>query len=93
MHAIGSPEMCTNPKIRHEAERLKNKKELYSILDEVFSQDRRGMVRNPGGEDSIAPINSMIKPLPISDLSRNMVSEVDYGMEEAARSWEPDQDV
>ncbi len=78
--AIGNPEMCKNPKFDSRKNRLKNKEELYAILEKVFLQKT--------GEEwlellekriPIAPINTIDKAL--SDpqtLSRNMVVEVEY---------------
>ena len=80
-HAIGSPEMCTNPKFVTRQNRLKNKKELYSILDEVFlSKTGEEWLEILEAKIPIAPINSIDKALTDPQtLSRNMVSEVDYG--------------
>jgi CoA:oxalate CoA-transferase len=80
-HAIGAPEMCMNPKFATRRDRLKNKKELYSILDEVFlSKTGEEWLENLEAKIPIAPINTIDKALADPQtLSRNMVPEVDYG--------------
>jgi len=79
--AIGSPEMCVNPKFTTRQNRLKNKKELYSILDEVFlTKTGEEWLEILEAKIPIAPINSIDKALADPQtLSRNMVPEVDYG--------------
>ncbi len=80
-NSIGVPDLCTNPKFVSRENRLKNKKELYTILEKVF-------LTKTGEEWSellekqipIAPINTIDKAL--SDpqtLDRNMVPEIEYG--------------
>jgi len=80
-HAIHVPEMCTNPKFVSRENRLKNKKELYAILEEIFlSKTGEEWLEILEKRIPIAPINTIDKAL--SDpqtLSRNMVVEVDYG--------------
>jgi crotonobetainyl-CoA:carnitine CoA-transferase CaiB-like acyl-CoA transferase len=78
--AIGSPDMCKDPKFCTRQKRLENKRELYEDLEKVFLEKT--------GEEwlellekkiPIAPINTIDKAL--SDpqtLHRNMVVEVDY---------------
>jgi CoA:oxalate CoA-transferase len=78
--AIGTPDLCMNPKFNSRENRLKNKDELYEILERIFMEKT--------GEEwldllekriPIAPINTIDKAL--SDpqiLSRDMVVEVEY---------------
>ena len=78
---FGTPELAASPKFNSRENRLKNKEELYDILEKTF--------RTKTGEEwlellddriAIGPINTVDKAL--SDpqvLSRNMVAEVDYG--------------
>jgi len=62
--AIGSPEMCVNPKFTTRQNRLKNKKELYSILDEVFlTKTGEEWLEILEAKIPIAPINSIDKAL------------------------------
>lgn len=82
--AIGTPDMCLNPKFNSRKNRLKNKDELYTILERIF--------REKTGEEwmailesrvPIAPINTINKALADPQtLSRNMVVEIDYGKEQ-----------
>ena len=82
--AIGTPDMCLNPKFNSRKNRLKNKDELYTILERIF--------REKTGEEwmallesrvPIAPINTIDKALADPQtLSRNMVVEIDYGKEQ-----------
>jgi crotonobetainyl-CoA:carnitine CoA-transferase CaiB-like acyl-CoA transferase len=80
-HAVGAPEMCTNPQFISRENRLKNKKELYAILEKIFlSKTGEEWLEILEKRIPIAPINTIDKAL--SDpqtLSRNMVVEVDYG--------------
>lgn len=80
-HAIGAPEMCMNTKFATRQDRLKNKKELYSILDEVFlSKTGEEWLEILEAKIPIAPINTIDKALADPQtLSRNMVPEVEYG--------------
>ncbi|OHE21587.1 MAG: hypothetical protein A2Z43_01320 [Syntrophobacterales bacterium RBG_19FT_COMBO_59_10] len=78
--AIGKPEMSRDQKFNSRENRLKNKEELYSILEEAFLEKT--------GEEwlellekriPIAPINTIDKALTDPQtLSRNMVVEVEY---------------
>jgi crotonobetainyl-CoA:carnitine CoA-transferase CaiB-like acyl-CoA transferase len=82
--AIGTPDMCSNPKFNSRKNRLENKDELYTILERIF--------REKTGEEwmailesrvPIAPINTIDKALADPQtLSRNMVVEIDYGKEQ-----------
>jgi CoA:oxalate CoA-transferase len=78
--AIGTPDLCLNPKFDSRKNRLKNKDELYAILEKIFrektGQEWMEMLES---RVPIAPINTIDKAL--SDpqtLSRNMVVEIDY---------------
>ncbi len=79
--AIGIPEMATNPKFNSRENRLKNKDELYAILDKIFlTKTGEEWLEILETRIPIGPINTVDKAL--SDpqiLSRNMVAEVDYG--------------
>jgi crotonobetainyl-CoA:carnitine CoA-transferase CaiB-like acyl-CoA transferase len=78
--ALEVPEMCRNPNFDSRENRLKNSKDLYSILENIFLEKT--------GEEwleilekkiPVAPINTIDKAL--SDpqtLSRNMVAGVEY---------------
>ncbi|MBM4314345.1 MAG: CoA transferase [Deltaproteobacteria bacterium] len=78
--AIGKPGMSSDPKFNSRESRLKNKEELYSILEAAFLEKT--------GEEwlellekriPIAPINTIDKALgDPQTLSRNMVVEVEY---------------
>jgi len=78
--AIGKPEMSGDPKFNSRESRLRNKEELYSILEKSFLEKT--------GEEwleilekriPIAPINTIDKALADPQtLSRNMVVEVEY---------------
>lgn len=78
--AIGKPEMSSDPKFHSRESRLKNKVELYAILEKAFLEKT--------GEEwlealekriPIAPINTIDKALTDPQtLSRNMVVEVEY---------------
>jgi CoA:oxalate CoA-transferase len=78
---IGDPEMAVNQKFNCRENRLKNKEELYRILEEVFlKKTGEEWLELLGKRIPIAPINTIDKAL--SDpqtLSRNMVVEIDYG--------------
>ncbi|MBU2226944.1 MAG: CoA transferase [Proteobacteria bacterium] len=79
--AIGKPDMSNDQKFNSRENRLKNKGELYAILEESFLEK--------AGEEwlellekriPIAPINTIDKALTDPQtLSRNMVVEVEYG--------------
>jgi CoA:oxalate CoA-transferase len=70
-----------NPKFTTRQNRLKNNRELYSILDEVFlSKTGEEWLKILEAKIPIAPINTIDKALnDPQTLSRNMVPEVDYG--------------
>jgi crotonobetainyl-CoA:carnitine CoA-transferase CaiB-like acyl-CoA transferase len=82
--AIGTPDMCLNPKFNSRKNRLKNKDELYTILEGIF--------REKTGEEWIAVLESRVPIAPINTIdkaladpqtvSRNMVVEIDYGKEQ-----------
>jgi len=78
---IGDPEMAVNPKFDCRENRLKNKEELYKILEEIFlTKTGEEWLELLEKRIPISPINTIDKAL--SDpqvLSRNMVVEVDYG--------------
>lgn len=80
-NAIGAPDMCTNPKFILRENRLKNKGELYAILEKVFlTKTGEEWLELLEKRIPIAPINTIDKAL--SDpqtLGRNMVPEIDYG--------------
>jgi crotonobetainyl-CoA:carnitine CoA-transferase CaiB-like acyl-CoA transferase len=79
-HAIEKPEMSQDEKFNSRENRLKNKEELYAILEKAFLEKT--------GEEwlealekriPIAPINTIDKALADPQtLSRNMVVEVEY---------------
>lgn len=79
--AIGKPEMALSPKFDCRENRLKNKDELYKILEEVFlTKTGEEWLELLEKRIPISPINTIDKAL--SDpqvLSRNMVVEIDYG--------------
>jgi len=78
--AIGKPDMSSDQKFNSRENRLKNKEELYSVLEKAFLEKT--------GEEwlellekriPIAPINTIDKALADPQtLSRNMVVEVEY---------------
>ena len=78
---IGSPELAENPKFNSREHRLKNKEELYNILEKTFlTKTGEEWLELLDKRIAIGPINTIDKAL--SDpqiLSRNMVAEVDYG--------------
>jgi CoA:oxalate CoA-transferase len=79
--AIGAPDMCLNPKFDSRKNRLKNKEELYAILEKIF-REKTGeeWMAILEGRVPIAPINTIDKALSDAQtLSRNMVVELDYG--------------
>ena len=79
--AIGDPNMCVNPKFDCRENRLKNKEELYDILEKAFlTKTGEEWLEILDKRIPIGPINTVDKAL--SDpqiLSRNMVPEIDYG--------------
>jgi len=79
--AIGDSEMAVNPKFDCRENRLKNKEELYLILEKIFlTKTGEEWLELLEKRIPISPINTIDKAL--SDpqvLSRNMVAEVDYG--------------
>jgi len=79
--AIGDSKMAANPKFNCRENRLKNKEELYNILEEIFlTKTGEEWLELLEKRIPISPISTIDKAL--SDpqvLSRNMVVEVDYG--------------
>lgn len=78
--AIGKPEMAQDEKFNSRENRLKNREELYAILEAAFLE-RTGEEWLEALEKRIpiAPINTIDKALADPQtLSRNMVVEVDY---------------
>ncbi len=75
---IGHPDMCADPKFDSRENRLKNKEELYDILQKAFAQKTgEEWLEILEGKVAIGPINTIDKAL--SDpqiLSRNMVPEI-----------------
>ncbi len=79
--AIGRPEMARDGKFNSRENRLKNKEELYAILEKAFlgktGEEWLGLLEK---RIPIAPINTIDKALADPQtLSRNMVVEIDYG--------------
>lgn len=78
---IGAPELSEDPKFNSRENRLKNKEELYNILEKTFlTKTGEEWLELLDKRIAIGPINTIDKAL--SDpqiLSRNMVAEVDYG--------------
>ena len=78
---IGAPELAENPKFNSREHRLKNKDELYDILEKTFlTRTGEEWLKLLDKRIAIGPINTIDKAL--SDpqvLSRNMVAEADYG--------------
>jgi len=75
---IGHPDMCADPKFDSRENRLRNKEELYDILQKAFAQKTgEEWLEMLEGKVAIGPINTVDKAL--SDpqiLSRNMVPEI-----------------
>lgn len=75
---IEHPDMCADPKFDSRESRLKNKEELYDILQKAFAQKTgEEWLEILEGKVAIGPINTVDKAL--SDpqiLSRNMVPEI-----------------
>ena len=79
--AIGRPDMARDGKFNSRENRLRNKEELYAILEEAFlgktGEEWLGLLEK---RIPIAPINTIDKALADPQtLSRNMVVEIDYG--------------
>lgn len=77
---LGKPGMCSDPKFISRENRLKNKEELYAILEEAFlGKTGEEWLELLEKRIPIAPINTIDKALQDPQtLSRNMVVEVDY---------------
>ena len=79
--AIGAPELAVSPKFSSIENRLKNKDELYDILEKTFlTKTGEEWLELLDKRIPIGPIDTIDKAL--SDpqvLSRNMVAEIDYG--------------
>ncbi|MEW6332669.1 MAG: CoA transferase [Thermodesulfobacteriota bacterium] len=79
-NALGKPDMSRDPKFNSRESRLRNKEELYRILEESFLEKTgEQWLELLEKRIPIAPINTIDKAL--SDpqtLSRNMVAEVEY---------------
>ncbi len=77
---IGQPGLASNPKFLTRADRLKNKEELYAVLEKVFLQKKgEEWLEILEGKVPVGPINTV--DMALSDpqiLSRNMVVEVDH---------------
>jgi CoA:oxalate CoA-transferase len=80
---IGTPELATSSKFNSRENRLKNREELYYILEKAFlTKTGEEWLELLDKRIAIGPINTVDKAL--SDpqvLSRNMVVEIDYGKE------------
>lgn len=78
--AIGKPEMAADEKFNSREARLKNKEELYAILEEAFlGKTGEEWLEILEKRIPIAPINTIDKALADPQtLSRNMVVEVEY---------------
>ncbi len=78
--AIGKPEMSQDGKFNSRENRLKNKEELYAILEGAFlKKTGEEWLEALEKRIPIAPINTIDKALADPQtLSRNMVAEVDY---------------
>jgi len=78
--AIGKPDMSRDPKFNSRESRLKNKEELYRILEESFLEKTgEQWLEMLEKRIPIAPINTIDKALADPQtLSRNMVAEVEY---------------
>jgi CoA:oxalate CoA-transferase len=78
---IEHPDLATDLKFSSREGRLKNKEELYDVLQKAFSaKSGEEWLEILGGKVAIGPINTVDKAL--SDpqvLSRNMVPEIDMG--------------
>jgi crotonobetainyl-CoA:carnitine CoA-transferase CaiB-like acyl-CoA transferase len=78
--AIGSPNVANDPRFLTRESRLKNKDELYDILEKAFLEKTgEEWLELLDGRIPIGPINTIDKAL--SDpqvLSRNMVAQVEY---------------
>ncbi len=78
--AIGKPEMAQDEKFNSRENRLKNKEELYAILEQAFlAKTGEEWLEDLEMRIPIAPINTIDKALTDPQtLSRNMVVEVAY---------------
>jgi CoA:oxalate CoA-transferase len=78
--AIGKPDMYKDPKFNSRENRLKNKEELYAILEEVFlAKTGEKWLELLEERIPVAPINTIDKALADPQtLGRNMVVEVEY---------------
>ena len=78
--AIGRPEMAQDDKFNSRENRLKNKEELYAILEKAFlAKTGEEWLELLEKRIPIAPINTIDKALADPQtLSRNMVVEVEY---------------
>jgi CoA:oxalate CoA-transferase len=78
--AIGKPEMAEDEKFYSRENRLKNKEELYAILEKAFlAKTGEEWLELLEKRIPIAPINTIDKALADPQtLSRNMVVEVEY---------------
>ena len=78
--AIGKPEMAQDEKFNSRENRLKNKEELYAILEKAFlAKTGEEWLELLEKRIPIAPINTIDKALADPQtLSRNMVVEVEY---------------
>jgi crotonobetainyl-CoA:carnitine CoA-transferase CaiB-like acyl-CoA transferase len=78
--ALGHPNLCKLPKFDSRESRLKNKDELYALLERVFLEKKgEEWLELLENKIPVAPVNTIDKAL--SDpqtLSRNMVVEVEY---------------
>jgi CoA:oxalate CoA-transferase len=79
--AMGKPEMSQDKKFNSRENRLKNKEELYTILEKAFlAKTGEEWLELLEKRIPIAPINTIDKALADPQtLSRNMVVEVEYG--------------
>lgn len=79
-NALGKPDMSRDPKFNSRESRLRNKEELYRILEEAFLEKTgEQWLEMLEKRIPIAPINTIDKALADPQtLSRNMVAEVEY---------------
>jgi CoA:oxalate CoA-transferase len=82
-NAVGKPDLAEDPKFNSRENRLKNKGELYDILERVFlTKTGEQWLELLDKRVPIGPINRIDRALADPQiLSRNMVVEVDYGKE------------
>ncbi len=78
---IEHPDLCANPKFDSRESRLKNKEELYDILQKAFAEKTgEEWLEILDGKVAIGPINTVDKALSDTQvLSRNMVPEIEMG--------------